>query len=405
MGFSQSILFSITTYVATTLFIYHSILLFIMSHGSRSRKIVAFTNLMWGIFYLVLSIHDYLAIEFTTYPVFSIKTLVLSNFFICIMYLYPFEIVHPNKFNVKNICFLLLPSFAITSSYFGILWLKGEGIEDLRTFSELVNSIGNFNVWYRFFILGCNLVYSFTLLKLIYRYKIECTERKEAGILTIPKSDMAWMNYYFQMLLVLVILYVVTIFWGSKWNVVIYNTIIIGCFSVLFYKGVEHTHTTPLAIQETSIIEGEHTGNSEAITEKAEPDSETEDDEFLETAVVDTRNYSFETKIPYYVKAITQWMEKEQPYLNKDFKLTDISEVIPLNRSYLSRIFNEGFHQSFSEVVREYRIKYAQKLIAERPQLPLYEVAKRSGFTSYTTLTRSFQKVTGMIPTRFKSEL
>lgn len=374
---------------------------------------MAFTNLTWGLFYLILSIYDYQAMEFTTYPVFSIKTLVLSNFFICVMYLYPFEIVHSSKFNVKNISLLLLPSFIITFSYFVILWLKGEEIEDLKTFSALIDSIGDFNVWYRFFILGCNLVYSFTLLKLIYTYKNECMAEKESKKTSVRQEDLAWMNYYFQLLIVLVALYVVTIFWGSEWNVIIYNTIIIGCFSVLFYKGFTQPHETLDSMIQEEIVneerneEGKEEGKEEceAITEQEGHEGDSENNEHSESTTTDTRNYSFENKIPYYVKAITQWMEEEKPYLNKDFKLTDITEVIPLNRSYLSRIFNEGFHRSFSEVVREYRIKHAQQLITERPQMPLYEVAERSGFTSYTTLTRAFQKVTGMIPTRFKSEL
>ena len=68
-----------------------------------------------------------------------------------------------------------------------------------------------------------------------------------------------------------------------------------------------------------------------------------------------TKN-AFLNKLPAYHDEIANWMIKEKPYLNPSFKLMDVSNILPLNRTYLSRVFNDGFGESFSNVVRNYRI-------------------------------------------------
>ena len=65
-----------------------------------------------------------------------------------------------------------------------------------------------------------------------------------------------------------------------------------------------------------------------------------------------TNETVFLVKLPEYKTKVQQWMEETKPYLRKDFKLMDVAGVLPLNRTYLSQIFNEGWGESFSDVVR-----------------------------------------------------
>ena len=398
MGNIQAILFRVTTSVATTLFIYNFILLILTGHGNRSKKILAFTNLAWGLLYLTLSICDYLNIEICNYPIFSTKTLILSNFFICVMYLYPLENVYTKPLNTKNIFLLFSPPLLISLCYFSILYLTGEEIEDITSFTTFKASLGHFNVWYRFIIVACNLVYSFWLLRIIYASMKSHEHEKDSE----NKEKMAWMEYYFNMMIVLVIFYLVTNFWGSQWNIIIYTTIIIGCFSILFYKGTFYGTKSP----ENAGISDEREecfreNNKGSMNVRAE-DTDQQRIEVSSESLENIRNYSFENRIPTYVKEIKQWMGEDQPYLNKSFQLTDVSKILPLNRSYLSRIFNEGFGKNFSEVVRSYRINYAKECIINQPQLQLHRIADACGFTSYATFIRAFQKETGMSPKQFK---
>jgi hypothetical protein len=52
-----------------------------------------------------------------------------------------------------------------------------------------------------------------------------------------------------------------------------------------------------------------------------------------------------------YRAALDAWIEKEKPYLNPDFQLMDLRQVLPLNRSYLSRFINSEYGCSFYQWV------------------------------------------------------
>lgn len=93
------------------------------------------------------------------------------------------------------------------------------------------------------------------------------------------------------------------------------------------------------------------------------------------------------------------WMEMEKPYLNKDFCLVDLMEVLPMNRTYLSKFINTEYGCSFYQYVTDYRIREAKRLMEENPSMQLQEVADRSGFSSLTVFGRIFRRETGMTPT------
>ena len=113
---------------------------------------------------------------------------------------------------------------------------------------------------------------------------------------------------------------------------------------------------------------------------------------------------AFEQKIPIYTTTIRDWFESEKPYLYSEFKLLDVMRIVPLNRSYLSRVFNDGFGRNFSEVVGSYRVEYARKLILKCPAMPLQRVWELSGFKTDSTFTRLFKQEIGCTPAQFKKQ-
>ena len=113
----------------------------------------------------------------------------------------------------------------------------------------------------------------------------------------------------------------------------------------------------------------------------------------------------FLVKLPEYKTKVQQWMQETKPYLRKDFKLMDVAGVLPLNRTYLSQIFNEGWGESFSDVVRSYRIHYAEELLRNHPELTVNQVALKSGFTSPSALHRAFaQYHDGITPKQYREK-
>lgn len=95
---------------------------------------------------------------------------------------------------------------------------------------------------------------------------------------------------------------------------------------------------------------------------------------------------------------LTQWMEQQKPYLNPEFKLMDLREVLPMNRTYLSQFINDTYGCPFYQFVNRYRIKEAQRLMHEHPDMRLSDVATRSGFKSRESFARTFTQVTGLSP-------
>lgn len=106
-----------------------------------------------------------------------------------------------------------------------------------------------------------------------------------------------------------------------------------------------------------------------------------------------------------YRVALDAWMEKEKPYLNKDFRLQDLMKVVPLNRTYLSGFVNAEFGCNFYQFVTNYRIREAQRLMQAHPDMKLQDVAEQSGFSSASVFSRTFARETGQSPTEWLESL
>lgn len=110
---------------------------------------------------------------------------------------------------------------------------------------------------------------------------------------------------------------------------------------------------------------------------------------------------------PYPVNAayratLEAWIEKEKPYLNPDFQLTDLRQVLPMNRTYLSQFINAEYGCSFYHWVNGLRIAEAKRLLTENPEIKMKEIAQQSGFSSPTVFSRVFIRETGMTPRDWK---
>lgn len=106
-----------------------------------------------------------------------------------------------------------------------------------------------------------------------------------------------------------------------------------------------------------------------------------------------------------YRAVLEAWMDKEKPYLNKDFRLQDLMRVIPLNRTYLSGFVNAEFGCNFYQFVTNYRIREAQRLMQAHPDMKLQDVAEQSGFSSASVFSRTFAREVGSSPTEWLESL
>jgi AraC-like DNA-binding protein len=119
------------------------------------------------------------------------------------------------------------------------------------------------------------------------------------------------------------------------------------------------------------------------------------------TAVEEEKEEPDPANAPYRA-TLEKWMESEKPYLHSDFQLTDLHQVLPLNRSYLSRFINTEYGCSFYQWVNGLRIEEAKRLMTEQPDLKIQDIADRCGFSSRRVFSQIFTRETGTTPTEWK---
>lgn len=85
-----------------------------------------------------------------------------------------------------------------------------------------------------------------------------------------------------------------------------------------------------------------------------------------------------------------------------ELKLGEIAGRLGMNASYLSTLFKQETGMSFSDYLSRYRIDRSMQLLRE-PDLKIYEVAQRVGYTDGRHYSQLFRKAYGMTPFEFRN--
>ncbi|MBR6827705.1 MAG: helix-turn-helix domain-containing protein [Prevotella sp.] len=91
-------------------------------------------------------------------------------------------------------------------------------------------------------------------------------------------------------------------------------------------------------------------------------------------------------------------MAEEHLYLRTDLRLKDVAASLHTNSSYVSESINTMCGKTFSQFVNELRVRHAQELMRQHPDMKMVAITSASGFTSETSFFRNFKAVTGMTP-------
>jgi len=96
----------------------------------------------------------------------------------------------------------------------------------------------------------------------------------------------------------------------------------------------------------------------------------------------------------------------EAVYKNPDLKITQISEKLNTNRTYISKHINTEFSCTFSDFVNRYRIEEAKRLLTEDSSktYSLNHIAEKSGFGSMGNFMRVFRDFEGITPGQFREK-
>ena len=81
-------------------------------------------------------------------------------------------------------------------------------------------------------------------------------------------------------------------------------------------------------------------------------------------------------------RAFENYFSRQKPYLNPDFKLTDLAETMGVNRTVMSNFINQTYSMNFKRYLNLWRIREYQTLI-KRPSNERknpYQVMVMAGF-------------------------
>ena len=382
-------------YISTTFYLFGGVFMLLRGRENRSRRVMGYILLLFAACYMLRTVGVIFDIEYIG-SLFSYKFghIILLTGTLCIIsaFMFPIEVMLPGWLNLKRVLILYAPFILLFGIYYLILAITGEKIEYLTDYKSLFASIGHFNVWFRAILVAMSFVYIILLLRFVFKYERQYRKWKDDLYASEDYMDISWMKYFALCVILIFIAYCIVLLSGSTISMIMHSIIMLGTCVYLFYRGL---------FQESPYPEGFFkNGTDIEIAQKKMSEIE---------SVVDTvdniSDESFESRLPEYKKQFENWMDEEKPYLHHDFKLLDVSKALPLNRTYLSRLFNEGYSRNFHNIVRNYRIDYSKDLIKKHREMSVSEVAELSGFSSSSAFIKAFEAREGVTPNQYKYSL
>lgn len=126
------------------------------------------------------------------------------------------------------------------------------------------------------------------------------------------------------------------------------------------------------------------------------------------TPVGDKKKYKninlSQDQIDKHHQRVTDVMLDQQPYLDSEFSLTELSQLTTIPKHLLSRFFSASLKQSFTDYTNSYRIEKAKELLLD-PNYANHKIAfiaYECGFNSLSSFNSAFKKLSGMSPSEFR---
>lgn len=347
----RSIIYPAQNVAIITVLMINTWAMFTHSEGIRARYVYAWITGTLSVLIIASSIYR-MFVNAELNPAegtFSFEgwEMVVGDLIAWLLLAYPLELLRPGWLTYKNALIRLLPVVIIG------------GIDvftplDLRWLLALIPA-----VWVAL------------LFRHVYYYRKYCEE----NFSSTEQTDEKWVIRYLVMMLVLGISYVYLCFSDEPTRFFTPNWL---RFFVFVYTNDQIIFRSKPWIEDAE----KETNDNEPVLEKPEPET---DEEPTATNAE-------------YREMLEQWMKTEKPYLNPEFRLLDMRQVLPLNRTYLSQLINAEYGCNFYQFVTNYRIEEAKQLMMDHPGMKMQDVAEQCGFSSPTVFARIFARETGISP-------
>lgn len=112
---------------------------------------------------------------------------------------------------------------------------------------------------------------------------------------------------------------------------------------------------------------------------------------------------SFVEKSAHLANHLHQLMEDDCIYLQPGLHIDDLAAMMGTNRTYVTRLMQQEFGQTFVDYINNARIIYSKRILLTT-SLTLEDIASKSGFASASAYCRVFRRMTGTTPMAWKNE-
>jgi AraC-like DNA-binding protein len=100
---------------------------------------------------------------------------------------------------------------------------------------------------------------------------------------------------------------------------------------------------------------------------------------------------------------INEVIVREKLFLNPKFERQTIMDRFQLSKDRVGAIFSKGSnHAKMTGYIQQLRLEYGAKLLVERPDMSIVQIATESGFGSNTYFTERFRQYFSMTPSEFR---
>ena len=332
------------------------------TEGLRVRKVWVFALVCFGVFagLLLYGISSFVDNPRDSLMRLRTDEMVIANFLSWTLLLYPTEVLRPGWMNVKRALLQSLPVWVAFALDMLFDW-------DMRILLAA----------YPLFLL------SFLVIQ-IKEYRKWCEENYS----TMDNIDTQWIVRYITMYLLYSFTYLMLCF--STTVATIFTQQWFLLFMIIYANEQILFRPDPWsAVHRYKHIELQPKQTEEELSEQeqatAEPDTSQEANE-------------------EYRRLLEEWIEKDKPYCNPEFRLMDLRQVLPMNRTYLSQFINAAYGCNFYQYVTHLRLEEAKRLMRENPEMKLQDVAEQSGFSSPVVFSRVFAREVGVAPRDWNGE-
>lgn len=376
-----------------------AIILMTRKNGGRAQILFAFLMFMVGLTNLLSLINGLITghVGVVEYKFMSIPMLIYGVIYAYIFLLYPIESFRPGWLTFRRGLLLFLPIIVVVGVYLFVVRMQNVPMPAIDNWTLLIHNFWSINVWLGLLILA----YPILGLMIMLRYQNKYKEWCKNNYASIEDMDVKWLSDYIFSNFVITLSCVILVFSNNVRSILMHNIIFLFFFLYGFYRVLLYRSPYPEGYFKGGLDETK-LGVREAMELDEKYESNDSQTDFSENNL--NAKLLFTKKLPEYMCKLELWMQTEKPYLRKDFKLTDAMVILPLNRSYLSRLFNEGYDESFYQFVMRYRIAESKNLLLSRPDLNITSIADLSGFSSLSVFSRAFTRETNCSPLQWRNK-